>query len=471
MTSTSAYRPSQPGARPGAGLRRAVRRLRPILGDRLLEPGDAAYAAATRLWNSAVTRRPALVARCRTTAEVRAAVVAARDFRLPLSVRGGGHDWAGRALADGGLVVDLTGLRSVEIDVGRRTAVVGGGATVADLLAAARPYGLVTPTGVVRAVGLAGLTLAGGYGPLNGRYGLALDNLLGAEVVLADGRRVVAAPDADAELFWALRGGGGNFGVVTGLRYRLHALPTVLAGMIMFPLAQAGPVLRGYHEFLAAAPDELTVMAGFLPGPDGGPLLFLAPTWSGADLAAGEREIARLAAPGTPSLHQVGPMAYDDALRLFDASMVDGNRYLLRTRWLAGVPEPVARVLTEAARRSGSAYSTLALHHFHGAAARVARPDTAFGLRDPHLVAEIIAVWAPGQEERPYREWAERVAAELEPLALPGGYPNLLAPDETDRLRAAYGPNYPRLLAAKRRYDPAGVFGSATPTLPRPDHA
>lgn len=389
----------------------------------------------------------------------------ARRCRVPLSVRAGGHDWAGRALRDGGLVLDLTGMRDVQVDPATATVTVAGGATAADVVAALRPYDLVVATGVVRAVGMAGLTLAGGYGPLCGRHGLALDNLLAAEVVLADGRRVTADPEHDAELFWALRGGGGNFGVVTRLTYRAHRLPAALAGMVMFALDEAVDVLLGYRDLLADAPDELTVMAGFLPGPAGEPLVFVCPVYSGDDLAAGQRHVARVRALGTPLVDQVAPLPYEDVLRMFDGGMVDGNHYLLRTRWLPRLTADAVSVLVDAAREVGSPYSAIALHHFHGAASRVGAGDTAFGLRADHLLAEVIAVWAPGDEPGAHRDWAERTSAALARLALPGGYPNLLAPEETDRVRLAYGDNWARLRRAKHRYDPTGVF-SAVPTLP-----
>ncbi|WP_405090452.1 FAD-binding oxidoreductase [Micromonospora sp. NBC_01392] len=447
---------------------RATDLLRAALGDRLLTPADAGFPAAVRLWNGAPGAVPALVARTHDAAEVALAVRVARRCHLPLSVRAGGHDWAGRALRQGGLVVDLTALRRVDVDPGAGVVTVGGGATAGDVLAALRPYDRVVPTGVVRAVGMAGLTMAGGYGPLCGRYGLALDNLLGAEVVLADGRLVTADPAHEPELYWALRGGGGNFGVATALRYRTHPLATVLAGMLLFPLDQATAVLRGYADVVRDAPDEVTVMAGFLPGPAGEPVVFLAPFVGGDDPAAGRAAVDRLRALGTPLVDQVGPLAYEDALRLFDGGMADGNHYLLRTRWLAGVDEPVVAALTAAAGAVSSPFSAIALHHFHGAAARVPVGGTAFGLRADHLLVEIIAVWTPGGDPAPHRAWAERTAAALAPHALPGGYPNLLAPEETDRVRLAYGPNWDRLRRARRRYDPHEVF-SAVPTLPPAD--
>jgi len=405
-----------------------------------------------------------VIARCATAAEVGAAVRAARDAGLPLSVRAGGHDWAGRALRDGGLVVDLTGMRGVAVDAAGRTATVQGGALTADLLAATMPYGLVTATGVVRAVGLAGLTTVGGYGPLLGRFGLALDNLLGAEVVLADGTTVTAGPDDDSELWWALRGGGGNFGVVTELRYRLHDLPAVLAGMLMFPLAEGGAVLAGYAEIMAGAPDELAVMTGFLPGPQG-PTAFLCPFWCGDDLAAGERVVARLRSLGHPIVDQVGVMPFTAALGMFDASMVEGSHYLLRSRWLPEVSPAAAAALAAGAAEVSSPYSALIVNRFHGAATRVDPDATAFAQRTPHDVVEVIAAWPPGQPADRHRAWADSVVTALDPVALPGGYPNLLGPDHEERARESYGGNLGRLLAAKRRYDPDNVFASVVPAL------
>ncbi|HYN96090.1 MAG TPA: FAD-binding oxidoreductase [Pilimelia sp.] len=443
----------------------AIRALRPVFGDRLLVAGEDGFAAARRVWNAAVTRQPYLIARCRRPAEVGVAVRAAREAGIPLSVRAGGHDWAGRALRDGGLVVDLTGMRGVTVDAAGRTGTVEGGATAADLLAATAPHRLVTPTGVVGTVGMAGLTTVGGYGPLIGRWGLALDNLLEADVVLADGSTVTAGPAGDAELWWALRGGGGNFGVVTRLRYRLYELPGVLAGMLLFPFAEAGAVLTGYAEIVAAAPDDLTVMTGFLPGPDGRPLAFLCPFWCGPDLAAGERAVARLRSLGHPVVDQVGVMPYDAVLRMFDANIVDGNHYLLRSRWLTDVSPTAAAALAAGAADMTSPYSTLILNRFHGAASRVDPGATAFAQRAPHQAVEVIAVWPPGESADRHRAWADSVVAALDPVALPGGYPNLLGPEDDERARASYAGNLDRLLAAKRRYDPDNVFASAVPAL------
>ena len=274
-------------------------RLRAHVRGQVWQEGDDGYDDARRVWNGAVDRRPAVLVRCADAADVRTALLVARESGVPLAVRGGGHDWAGRALGDGGVVLDLSALRGVDVDPGARVAVAQGGALVADVVDAAAASGLGTATAVVRTVGMAGMTLAGGYGGLAGRFGLALDNLLSAEVLLPDGTRVHAGADGDPELYWALRGGGGNFGIVTSARYRLHPLGPVLGGMVLYPLEQAVQVLRGYRDLIASAPDELTVMAGFVAGPTGEAAVFVAPTWSG-DLVAGEAAVAPLERLGHP---------------------------------------------------------------------------------------------------------------------------------------------------------------------------
>jgi len=415
---------------------------------------------APLLWNAAVDHRPALIVRARSPRDVQEAIRVARDRGMRLSVLGGGHDWAGRALRDGGLVIDLSGMRRVTVDARARVAAVGGGATAADVMAAAAPYGLVAAAGNVGAVGMTGLTLGGGYGPLNGRFGLALDNLFGAEVVLADGRIVTTDATHEPELFWALRGGGGNFGVVTSMRVRLHPLEWLIGGLIVFPWSQAAAVWRGLGEVLSTAPDELTVQSGLLSGPDGRPAAYLAPAWSG-DLRSGEAAVDELAKLGTPLTMQVAPMTYGEMLGLFDAFTVGGLHWALRTRTVAGYTPEVVDALIEAGRTRTSPRSGIPIHNFHGASTRVAFGETAFANRRQHFVVEIVAGWEPGNGAA-HRAWADAVSAALAPHALPGGYPSLLGPDDHAQIANAYGNNCMRLGAAKRHFDPDDVF-TATP--------
>jgi FAD/FMN-containing dehydrogenase len=375
---------------------------------------------------------------------------------MRLSVLGGGHDWAGRALCDGGLVVDMSRMRGVTVDASARVATVAGGATAADVMAAAAPYGLVAAAGNCGGVGMTGLTLGGGYGPLNGRFGLASDNLLSVEVVLAEGRIVTADAIHEPELFWALRGGGGNFGVVTSMRVRLHPVNKLIGGLIVFPWSQAAAVWRGLRDVLATAPDELTVQSGLVPGHNGEPTALLAPAWSG-DLAAGERTIDALTKLGRPLATQVAPMTYSEMLGLWDARVVGGLHWAVRTRTVPGYTSEVIDVLVEAGRNLTSPQSLLPIHHFHGASTRIATDETAFANRREHFVLEIVAGWPPGDGSA-HRGWADAVSAAVAPHALPGGYPNLLGPDDHEQIADAYGGNAIRLRAAKTHYDPDGVF-------------
>jgi hypothetical protein len=394
--------------------------------------------------------------RCQTHADVQAAVRAARTHGLPLSVRGGGHDWAGRALRDGGLVIDLSGMREVMLDSAARVATVAGGARAADVIAAAAPYGLAAATGTVGNVGMTGLTLAGGYGPLSGMHGLALDNVVGAVVVLADGRLVKTDAENEPELFWALRGGGGNFGVVVALDIRLHPINTVLGGFIVFPWSQAIDVLGGYDDIAVSAPDELTVQPGIVSAPDGSPAVLVSPTWCG-DPDQGEKMVERLHGLGTPLVSQVARVPYGDLLKQFDPFVLNGQHYAARTRSVERVTPAVTAELIAAGEDRTSPLSGIFIHHFHGAAARVPLEETAFGLRRDHRMIEIVAQWDPG-DGTAHRAWTDQVSSALAPFALPGGYPNMLGPDDRAQIAKAYGSNTERLQTAKRRYDPDGIF-------------
>ena len=449
----------------GAPLMKALQRLRELMSGTVLSITEDGYQAAREVWNAAVPHRPAIIACCADAADVESAVRVAVEHGLPLSVKAGGHDWAGRSLRHGGLVLDLSRMRKVTVVPFTRTAVVDGGATIGDLVHASRPLGLSPVTGTVRTVGMSGLTLGGGYGPLAGRFGLALDNLLAAEVVLADGRRVVADAATNPDLFWALRGGGGNFGVVTRLRYQLHAIEQVVGGLAVFPMRNARVVLRGYRELLSRAPDELTLQMGVL-GTPAGPGLFLFPTWSG-ERSEGQKLLGSLAGLGTPLSFSIGPTPYEDLLAGLDSFGESGRHWALRTRSLPELTDAAEAILIEAGNGLTSQRSAISVHHFHGAATRVPVGETAFGLRQNHLMVELIACWEPSETDdgSEHRAWADRTARALEPHAFLGGYPNLLGPEEQARALQSYGPNLARLLEVKRQLDPHDVFASATPAL------
>jgi len=430
----------------------------------LSTPGDDDYAAATAIWAKPVGRMPRAVVRCRTAGDVQLAVRAARNCDLAVSVRGGGHDWAGRALCDG-IVIDLSGMNAVYVAPDQQTARISGGARAADVVAVTDRLGLAPVTGSVGAVGMAGLTLGGGYGSLIGRFGLMLDNLAGAEVVLADGRRVVAAADHEDELFWALRGGGGNFGVVTAMHYRLHELPSVRTGMLVFPFTDAEVVLEGCADIAAEAPEELTAQIGCVIGPDGAPLVMVVPTWCGAP-SEGEAQLAEFAKLGTLLAGSLDAMPYGASLTMFDPYLANGQRVIMETCWIPALDDHCVDAFVRAMATAVSQGCAIFTHEFKGAASRVAAGTTAFGLRRDHVLIEVLATFvdrSDAREEARHGQWAYATRHAFDAAALPGGYPNLLAGDDADRAASSYGSNAARLVAAKRHYDPDNVFRSAIP--------
>jgi FAD/FMN-containing dehydrogenase len=424
-------------------------------------PDAGAYDRLRSVFNGAIDHAPALIARCETANDVQAAVKMAQRHGFCLSVRGGGYDWAGRAIRPGGLVIDLSRMRKVNVDPSAQAATFSGGATAADVVAAAAPYGLTAATGITGGIGMAGLTLGGGYGPSLAAHGLALDNLAGAEIVLANGQCVTADAQQNCDLFWAVRGGGGNFGVVTSLKVRLHAVSEMRAGRILFPLTEAERVLRGYAEIAKSAPDALTVYSGVASGPDGSPVVFLAPTWIG-EAEAGKKVIAALHRLGAPILTDVGPTTYGAMLHSFDSNIASGRHYEIRNRWLPELTAEAISALVVAGQAMTSPFSIILLHHFRGAPTRVPLDATAFGLRREHYLIEIIAAWEPRSKDQSteHRRWAQSIFDVLAPIALPGGYANLLRVDDIEQIAHAYGGNLARLQKIKGRFDPDHVFSA-----------
>src|SRR5262249_52822900 len=359
-------------------IEQALRSLERQLPGRVSRPAKGGYAGATAIWAKPVGPLPRAVVHCRTTEDVQLSIGIARDCGLPLSVRGGGHDWAGRALC-AGVVIDLSRMNGVVLEVDHRSAIISGGARASDVARVTDPPGLAAVTGSVGAVGMAGLTLGGGYGPLIGRSGLALDNLLAAEVVLADGRVVVADDANEAELFWALRGGGGNFGVVTAMRHRLHNLRSVRSGMLVYPFAEARAVLRRCADIAASSPEDLTVQLGYFGSPDGKPVVIVVPTWCGLP-ANSEARVAPFLKLGTLLAGNLEAMSYGTSLTLFDPYLVNGQRVFMETCWLPALDSGSIAVFVEAMATAASPGCAVFTHEFKGAASRVLAEATAFGL-------------------------------------------------------------------------------------------
>jgi hypothetical protein len=433
------------------------------LPGRVSLPGDKRYVETTSIWAKPTKRMPRAVVHCRSTGDVQAAIRAARDRGVALSVRGGGHDWAGRALCDG-VVIDLRDMNGIIADADL-TVQIAGGARASDVAAVADPLGLVAVTGSAGVVGMTGMTLGGGYGPLIGRFGLALDNMLGAEVVLADGRVVFTSPKAEKELFWALRGGGGNFGVVTSMVHRLHNVPSVHSGMLIYRFAEAKAVLERCVDIAASMPDECTVQIVIAASPDGTPVVLIVPTWCG-EPTQGEAQVAPFLKMGTLLASTVERKPYGAALATFDGHIVNGRRTFMETCWLPAFGSGSIDAFIHAMASAPSSGCAMVTHEFKGAASRVATDATAFPLRRDHVLVEIIAS-CPGDsdeiEEERHRRWARATRDAFGAVAIPGGYPNLLAEGDTERAAQSYGANAEWLLKAERRYDPDKVFSSAIP--------
>jgi FAD/FMN-containing dehydrogenase len=440
-----------------ARIAQAVRMLTAQVDSAKVLSSGRAYDEARHVWNAAVTRRPAVIVLCESTGDVQTSVRAATTCGLSLSVRGGGHDWAGRAVR-GELVVDLTRMRDVSVE--GLVATVGGGATSMEVVEAAQPHGLAAVTGTMGCVGMAGLTLGGGYGPLTGRFGMASDNLLRAEVVLADGQVVRTDETHEPDLFWALRGGGGSFGVVTGLRVRLHPVADVSAGVVAFPWEQARSVFQACDDMVATIPDELTLTPGFLSDPDGRLTVIMLHAWCG-DRREDEGVLNAVKGLGAASLVRVGRISPAQMLKDVDPMVIHGASWIVRTVTLAKLEPGAVEALIDGMEHRSSPLSWIGLHPFHGVGARIPLESTAFGLRARHFMVGIFAAWEAG-EDVPHRAWADAVEAALEPYALPSAYPNYFGPDRPEQAAQAYGQNTGRLLRIKGHYDPNGVFAATS---------
>ncbi len=425
-----------------------------LRGD-LIRPEDDRYGAARAVFNAMVDRRPALIVRCASVADVMRGVEFARSHDLPLSIHGGGHSVAGKAVCDGGLMLDLSSMKGIRVDPVRRTAEAQGGLTLGEFDHETQAFGLATTLGVVSVTGIAGLTLGGGLGWLNGKHGLACDNLISAEVVTADGRLLRATEEENEDLFWGIRGGGGNFGVVTSFGYRLHPVSTVLAGGLSYPLAKAHEVLRFYHEFASGCPDELSTTASLGVTPDG--VIGVSVCYCGP-LEEGERVLRPLREFGSPLADNIEPMAYTTLQNSPDAGFPPGRRHYWKSSYLKELGEEAIEIMAEYVSEMPSPATGVGLQQMHGVASRVDPTATAFPHRDEHYDFLILSQWADPAESERNVEWTRSLFEAMEPFFGEGVYVNNLGDEGEDRVRAAYGANYERLLDLKGKYDPTNLF-------------
>jgi FAD/FMN-containing dehydrogenase len=432
--------------------------LRRQFGGEIIGTSDVAYESARRVWNLMIDKRPALIVRPRDVSDVQAAVVFAREQRVPLAVRGGAHGIAGMATCDDGLVIDLSLMKAIAVDPAKRTARAEAGVKWAEFDAATQAHGLATTGGTVGDTGIAGLTLGGGFGWLEGACGMAVDNLRAADVVLADGRLVRASADENPDLFWALRGGGGNFGVVTTFEYRLHAIgPTIVGGMVVHPYPAARSVLRFFRELLHTAPDPLTAGAAILTAPDGNKACAIACAYGGP-VEEGLQAVQPIKAFGSPVMDIIGPMPYVVQQGLLEQASPPGLRNYWKAEFLSAITDDFIEMWVDAYAGAPSPASFQLLFPIHGAAARVPVDATAFPNRGGiHL--GVYGQWKPEEPDEPNVQWVRDTWQKARAFASGGLYVNEIGADEgQDRARQAYGPNYQRLAIAKAKYDPANLF-------------
>lgn len=435
----------------------SVDTLRNEFAGRLLTPGDNGYETARRIWNATIDRHPGLIARCSGVADVAAAIRFASANDIAVAIRGGGHNVGGRALCDDGIVVDLSDMRAVVVNPVERMVDVQGGATLGDVDRETHVYGLAVPAGVVSKTGIAGLTLGGGVGWLVRRYGLACDNVVSFELVTADAKPTTASRTSNPELYWALRGGGGNFGVVTSFRFRAQPVDTVLGGLIVYPRADASRILRFYRDFVQGAPEALTAYAGLIHTPDGTAVTAVITCYSG-NIAEGERVLEPLRKFGPPMMDAIQPMPFPAMQKLLDGAFPEGNRNYWKSAFLNDLDDRAIDIMVEHANRSGSPLSAVVIEYYGGAAARVPAAEAAFAQRNARYLVGMMAQWTDRSEDDRHTAWSRDLFDALKPFATGGYLLNYLGEESADTIRAAFGASYDKLVEVKNRFDPDNFF-------------
>lgn len=427
----------------------------------LLKPADEGYEEARKVHNGLIDKHPALIARCRGVADVVDAINFTRKLGLEVAVRGGGHNVAGRATIDGGVMVDLAPMKGIHVDPKSRTARAQGGVTWAELDRATQLHGLAVTGGVVSSTGIAGLTLGGGLGWLMGKHGLALDNLLSVEMATADGGVVQASKDEEPDLFWAVRGGGGNFGVATSFEYQLHPVgPMVTGGLIAHAVDRAHDLLRVFRDSTASLPDEHTIAGGLIHAPDGsGTKLAAMVTCHCGSLTDGERAMRPLKQYGSPAMDALGPMPYAQLNSMLDAAYPKGALNYWKSSFLSKLSDDAIDTMIECFERCPTPMGQIILEHVHGAATRIGVGDTAFPHRSTGYNFLLICEWIDPEISERCIAWARETYAAMQPFVASSRYVNYLGDDETgDPVAAAYGSNYRRLQQIKSKYDPKNFF-------------
>lgn len=434
---------------------------------RVILPGDPGYDEARRIWNAMIDRRPAVIVQCAAAADVPPAISFAREHGLEISIRGAGHNIAGNAVCDNGVMIDFSKMRTVRVDAGKRLARVEPGATLNDVDRATQEHGLATPLGINSTTGIAGLTLGGGFGWLTRKYGMTIDNLVSADLVMADGASMRASDRENPDLFWAVRGGGGNFGVVTGFEFKLHPVgPEIYSGLLVFPFSQARQVIDEYREFVKTAPEELNVWAVLRKAP---PLPFLPASVHGQEMVAlavcyaggapdGRKLVEPLHRFGNAHGEHIGLQPYAQWQQAFDPLLTPGARNYWKSHNFTEISDGALDAVLRYAGRLPTAQCEIFIGLIAGAANRVAADATAYGQRDTRFVLNVHGRWDDPADDKRCIAWARDFFKASAPYASAGAYVNFMTEDETDRISAAYGSSYARLVQIKRRYDPENIF-------------
>lgn len=425
----------------------------------LIRPNDSGYDASRKVWNGLIDTYPAMIAYCADVADVVTAVQFARHYCLLVAVRGGGHSLSGNSVCDGGMVIDLSRMKGIQINPEQQTVWAQAGLTLGEFVQATQAYGLSTTTGTVGGTGLAGMTLGGGLGWLMGKYGLTIDNLLAVDLVTANGQVLRASAAAHPDLFWGVRGGGGNFGIVTAFKFQLHPVGPVLAGKVVYPIAQAREVLRFYREYTRSAPDELTAYASFSTTPGGVPVIAISLCYCGS-IEEGERLVEPVRRFGTPIADLIRPRSFLKMLTQADLGTPAGRFYDEKASTLSDLSDTAIESLVACGTACTSPWSQILIQHVHGAATRVGPAETAFALREESYVICILAAWddSDASQMDQHIEWTCACWRALEPFGSSGVYVNFLGNEGEGRVRASYGVNYERLVALKNKYDPTNFF-------------
>ena len=434
-----------------------IKRFQATFRGEVIQPTDFGYEKARKIWNASIDKRPAIIARCTGVADVIAAVNFAQENQLLAAVRGGGHNVGGRALCDDGIVIDLSGMKGIHVNAKNRTARVQGGARLGDLDRETHIFGLGVPTGIISKTGIAGLALGGGVGWLVRKYGLTCDNVLSFDIVTADGTARVASANENQDLFWALRGGGGNFGVVTSFEFRVHPVGTVLGGLVIYPRDRAMELLKFYRDFTQSAPEELTAYAALLHTADGVPAVAVIACYCG-DLTQGEQALKPLRNFSSPMVDTIQPMPFPHVQTLLDTAFPDGNHNYWKSTFLREFNDDAIGVLVEHANRATSPLGVVVVEYYGGAASRVGVSETAFAQRQSQYSIGFLAQWTNPGESQLHIGWARAAADSIRPFSSGAYYLNYLGEEGEDTIKAAFGPNYARLMTVKKKYDPKNLF-------------